>query len=103
MNKLIIAIIRDDDNERVSARLTAEDFRVTQIASTGGFLRSGRSTLLIGVEGERVPRALEILHENCTAAPQSTRKNEKLRFLCSNVDEFTQSLNWKFIIQITAI
>ena len=47
MKKLIIAIIRDDDNENVSARLTAEDFRVTQIASTGGFLRSGRSTLLI--------------------------------------------------------
>ena len=61
MNKLIIAIIRDDDNERVSAKLTAEDFRVTQIASTGGFLRSGRSTLLIGVEHDRVPRALELL------------------------------------------
>ena len=40
MNKLIIAIIRDDDNERVSAKLTAEDLRVTQIATTGGFLLS---------------------------------------------------------------
>ena len=88
MNKLIIAIIRDDDNERVSAKLTAEDYRVTQIASTGGFLRSGRSTLLIGVEGERVPRALEVLRENCCAdrGPQE----KKATVFVLNVDEFTQ-------------
>ena len=88
MNKLIIAIIRDDDNERVSAKLTAEDFRVTQIASTGDFLRSGRSTLLIGVEDERVPRALEVLRENCTAARNPQEKKATVFVL--NVDEFTQ-------------
>ena len=88
MNKLIIAILRDDANERVSARLTAEDFSLPQIASTGGFLRSGRSTLLIGVEGERVPRALEILHENCTAARSPQEKKATVFVL--NVDEFTQ-------------
>jgi uncharacterized protein YaaQ len=88
MSKLIIAIIKDDDNERVSAKLTAEDFRVTQIASTGGFLRSGRSTLLIGVEDERVPRALEILRENCTAVRSSQEKKATVFVL--NVDEFTQ-------------
>ncbi len=88
MKKLIIAIIRDDDNERVSAKLTAEDFRVTQIASTGGFLRSGRSTLLIGVEDDRVPRALEVLRENCTAARSPQEKKATVFVL--NVDEFTQ-------------
>jgi uncharacterized protein YaaQ len=41
MKKLIIAIIRDDDNERVSAKLTAEDFRVTQIASRAVFCAAG--------------------------------------------------------------
>ena len=88
MNKLIIAIIKDDDNERVSAKLTAEDFRVTQIASTGGLLRSGRSNLLIGVEDERVPRALEVLRENCTAARSPQEKKATVFVL--NVDEFTQ-------------
>jgi len=39
--KLIIAIIHDEDNDRVSRMLTGENFRVTMIASTGGFLRSG--------------------------------------------------------------
>ena len=88
MKKLIIAIIRDDDNERVSAKLTDEDFRVTQIASTGGFLRSGRSTLLIGVEDDRVPCALEILRENCTAARGPQEKRATVFVL--NVDEFVQ-------------
>jgi len=88
MKKLIIAIIRDDDKERVSAKLTAEDFRVTQIASTGGFLRSGRSTLLIGVEESCVSRALEVLRENCTAARSPQEKKATVFVL--NVDEFTQ-------------
>ncbi len=35
--KLIIAIIQDADNDRVSAALTDEKYRVTFIASTGGF------------------------------------------------------------------
>ena len=88
MKKLIIAIIRDEDNDRVSAKLTAEDFRVTQIASTGGFLRSGRSTLLIGVEEDCVPRGLEILRENCT--PAHSPQEKKATVFVLNVDEYTQ-------------
>lgn len=88
MNKLIIAIIRDDDNERVSARLTAEDFRVTQIASTGGFLRSGRSTLLIGLEEEKVARALQILRENCTTGKEG--KEKKAIVFVLNVQDYIQ-------------
>lgn len=88
MKKLIIAIIKDDDNERVSSKLTDEDFRVTQIASTGGFWRSGRSTLLIGVEDDRVPRALEILREGCSSARGPQEKKATVFVL--NVEEFTQ-------------
>ena len=69
--KLIMAIIKDADNDNVSKKLTAEKYRVTFIASTGGFFRSGRSTLIIGVEPDRVERALEIIREN-------TSKSENL-------------------------
>ena len=64
--KLIIAIIRDIDNERVSHALTSKEFRVTYIASTGGFLRKGQSTLLIGVEDEHLEAALILIRENVT-------------------------------------
>jgi uncharacterized protein YaaQ len=86
--KLIIAIIQDADNDRVSAALTNEKFRVTFIASTGGFLRSGRSTLLIGTDETRVARALEIIREVSTAPKNENEKRATIFVL--NVQEFTQ-------------
>jgi uncharacterized protein YaaQ len=68
--------------------LTAEEFRVTLTASTGGFLRSGRSTLLIGVEDEQVDSALEIIRENCKK-PEKSGENRATIFVL-NVHEFTQ-------------
>ena len=87
--KLIIAIIHNEDNDRVSRMLTGENFRVTMIASTGGFLRSGRSTLLIGVEDERLERALQILRENCVIDKEG--KEKKAIVFVLNVEEFIQA------------
>jgi len=86
--KLIIAIIKDEDNEAVSRALTKQDFRVTLIASTGGFLRSGRSTLLIGLEDEQVEKALEIIRQNCKKDDQAKEKRATVFVL--NVVQFTQ-------------
>ena len=87
--KLIIAIIHDEDNDRVSRMLTGENFRVTMIASTGGFLRSGRSTLLIGVKDERLERALQILRKNCVTDKDG--KEKKAIVFVLNVEEFIQA------------
>jgi uncharacterized protein YaaQ len=62
--KMIIVIVRDHDADPVTQALTNEDFRVTRIASTGGFLRSGVATLLIGVEDGDVDAAIRVLHQN---------------------------------------
>ncbi len=62
--KLIIAIVRDADLEGVSKTLTTSNYRVTLIASTGGFLRRGSTTLLIGVEDQQVSDALELIRKN---------------------------------------
>ena len=61
--KMIIVIIKDADAEPVTRALTASDFRVTRIASTGGFLRSGVVTLLIGVNDERVEAGIQVIRE----------------------------------------
>jgi uncharacterized protein YaaQ len=87
--KLIIEIIHDKYNDRVSRMLTGENFRVTMIASTGGFLRSGRSTLLIGVEDERLERALQLLRENCVTDKDG--KEKKAIVFVLNVEEFIQA------------
>ena len=42
--KMIIAIVEDTSTDRVSEALLGTGFRVTQLATTGGFLREGATT-----------------------------------------------------------
>ena len=86
--KLIIAIIRDVDNDIVSHSLTEEKFRVTCIASTGGFLRRGQSTLLAGVEDDQVDKALEIIRKGVTPPNESDTRQSFVFVL--NVNQFIQ-------------
>lgn len=64
--KLIIAIMRDSDTDVVSSALTSEGFKITSVASTGGFLRRGQTTAMIGVEDGEVQQVLEIIRSNCS-------------------------------------
>jgi uncharacterized protein YaaQ len=84
--KLIIAIVRDTDNDNVSNALTAASFRVTYVASTGGFLRRGQSTLMIGVEDEKLEQAREIIRKNATKGSDSDDRHTIIFVL--NVNEF---------------
>ncbi|MBN1149411.1 MAG: cyclic-di-AMP receptor [Anaerolineales bacterium] len=86
--KLIITIISDADNEPVSQALIIEGFRVTRISSTGGFLRRGQSTLMIGVADEKVDEAIQIIRESLPAAADPNIKRATLFVL--NVEDFSQ-------------
>ena len=66
--KLIITIIRDADDGTVINQLVAHGYRVTRVASTGGFLRRGNVTLLIGAEAGQVNEVLELLKQVCSPA-----------------------------------
>ena len=68
--KLMMAILRKKDCEPVIQALVEEEFRVTRVASTGGFLRQGNVTLLIGTDEERVESALEIIRTNVADSDQ---------------------------------
>jgi len=85
--KMIIAIVRDRDTNPVSTALTSAEFRVTHIASTGGFLRRGNSTLFIGLEDEKVDLAMEIIRTNLEPADDPAQKRATLFVL--NVNHFT--------------
>jgi len=86
--KMIIAIIRDSDNEPVSQALVTSGFRVTHVASTGGFLRRGSSTLMIGVEDEKVEQAIQVLRESTTPSEDPGVRRATLFVL--NVEHFSQ-------------
>jgi uncharacterized protein YaaQ len=68
--KLIIAVVQDQDSNRLSTALVENNFRATKLASTGGFLRSGNTTFMIGTEDIRVERCLQIIKANCRARDQ---------------------------------
>ena len=64
--KLVIAIVQDVDAGPVIEQLITHRHRVTRVASTGGFLRWGNATLLIGTEEEHVDPIIDILRDTCT-------------------------------------
>lgn len=86
--RLIIAILRGADNEDILKVLLEDNFRVTQVASTGGFLRRGTSTFLIGVEKERVETAVQLIREHSAPAIEPGFKRATVFVL--KVDQFEQ-------------
>lgn len=63
--KLIVAIVHDSDAGKLSKALVRGEYRTTQLNTTGGFLKEGNTTFLIGVDDVRVGDVMEIIKENC--------------------------------------
>lgn len=63
--KLLIAVISNKDNKRLVEKLIEERYLVTKLASTGGFLKEGNTTLLIGVSDEYVDNVIDIISVTC--------------------------------------
>ena len=68
--KLIIAIVQDEDASRLISNLMSDGYRVTKLATTGGFLRSGNTTLLVGVEDDKLRNAMSISEKVCKSRKQ---------------------------------
>ena len=84
--KLIIAILRDIDHDAVSQSLTTAGFRVTLIASTGGFWRRGNTTLMIGCEDNEVEKVLNLIRANCAVASEPGTRHATVFVL--NVNQY---------------
>ncbi|GAA0503891.1 hypothetical protein GWK91_13345 [Virgibacillus sp. MSP4-1] len=68
--KLLLAVVQDKDVNRLTDALSEENFQTTKLSSTGGFLREGNTTLIIGVDDDRVDPALDIIRKNCSHREQ---------------------------------
>ena len=63
--KLLMVIVQDYDAGRLLTALTDAGIGATRIASAGGFLRAGNTTVLIGVDDERLGVAKGLVRETC--------------------------------------
>ncbi len=61
--KLALIIVSNEDANKVANALVKEKFFVTKLASTGGLLLSGNTTLLVGTENEKVDDVMKIVGE----------------------------------------
>ncbi|MBS2967244.1 cyclic-di-AMP receptor [Metabacillus sp. KIGAM252] len=68
--KMVIAIVQDQDTNRLIKSLTDHNFRVTKLATSGGFLKSGNTTIMIGTEELRVQKALQIIKDSSQSREQ---------------------------------
>lgn len=76
--KLIIAIIQNVDSDAVSQALLDGKFRITRIASTGGFFRRGSTTFMIGVRDERVELAIEEIRNSLSPPAEANQARATL-------------------------
>ena len=68
--KLLIAIVQDEDAGKLVSSLMSEGFGVTKLATTGGFLRAGNTTLLIGVDDSKLDAAMSVIERVCHSRKQ---------------------------------
>ena len=70
--KLVYAIIRNENEDDVTAALMQDRFVVTRLSTTGGFLRKGNTTLMIALEDSDVERCIELIKAQCGRRQQIT-------------------------------
>ena len=62
--KMIMCIVHHEDSETLTRVLNQAGYRVTRSATTGGFLRQGNVSLMIGVDETKVDDVLTLIREN---------------------------------------
>ena len=63
--KLVVAVVQDRDSQAVTGALVKHGYRVTKVSSTGGFLKRGNATLLIGCEDSMVESLVTVIRNAC--------------------------------------
>ena len=68
--KLILSIVQDEDANQLADALRENGFSSTKISSTGGFLRRGSSTFMVGIDEAAVSTVLDLIKLNCRSRTQ---------------------------------
>ena len=69
--KMITAIINKRDSAFVCDALRDQQIPFTQVSTSGGFLRAGNVTLLIGVYDNCVSQVIEVIRAHCSQRMES--------------------------------
>lgn len=102
--KLLIAIVQDQDVSDLSEKLREAGHMFTKLSSSGGFLRSGNTTLLLGAADEAVPCLLDLIQKCCKSrkqpAPAYTMLSSDYSFALGTPYEVTVGGATVFILNV---
>jgi uncharacterized protein YaaQ len=68
--KLIIGIINSDDANDLLTEISKASFQATKLSTSGGFLKMGNVTVLVGVEDDQVAQVVDIFKSCCSRRTQ---------------------------------
>lgn len=63
--KMIVAVVRDEYATTLTDQLNRKGIGATKLASTGGFLKAGNTTFMIGVPADQVDGVIELIRDSC--------------------------------------
>ncbi len=90
--KLAIAVIQDEFIARVTKALMVEKVRMTKLASTGGFLKHKSTTLVIGIDDDKVYDVIELIRRQCNSKKSHNGENQVIvsgaNIFLINVDQY---------------
>ncbi len=89
--KLVVAIVQDEDADNLVNEIVGANFRVTRVSSTGSLLRTGNTSLIVGVEDHEVARVVALVRSTCKrrtqiAVPYSPALEPGLLYLAENFE-----------------
>lgn len=90
--KLVLIIVANEDANAVSKVLLKEKFFVTKLATTGGLLKNGNTTLLVGTDDDKVQKVVLTVSE--------VAKSRKQQLTASAVDEFSMLNSFPFEVNV---
>ena len=62
---LLAIIVQSEDAGKLADRLVEKGFRLTRLHAKGGFLATGSSVLMLGVDDDRLPAVTEVIEATC--------------------------------------
>lgn len=71
--KLIFAVVHDKDVDKIINAFNKNNLSITKVCSTGGFLKSGNTTLIAGLEDDKLQRAIDIIENNSEGRRETIR------------------------------
>lgn len=86
--KLILAIVHDIDGNNLMSALNKEGYSVTKLATTGGFLKAGNTTLMVGVSDENVEAVVDVIRAKCDRRKRMVVNPNVMGNIESSLDSF---------------